>query len=94
MEIILISVAISYLFGVYFSVQGLRSPVERPLVYRGETLIFVLLFFTSIVPLLFALYNSYLIWGIWGSVLIAITRFAVLPIFNPSIMSLMKRLGI
>lgn len=89
---------ISYLFGVYFSTQGLRSVIDRPLIYSfgilSEVILFILNLLFGWVLAFVSLYVAYKSSGILFAVIISIIRFIILPmLFNDKIQNFMKKNG-
>lgn len=76
-------VIISHILGSYFSIQGLRGPVNRPIIYKSEIVIFLLVIIFGWIPLILALYISVTSVGIIYSFFLLILKTLILPsVFN------------
>lgn len=91
----IILVLLSYLLGVYFSIQGLRSVMERPLIYKNELILFMLTISFGGIPLIIGVYLAFKTSGLLFVLLLIIGRFLLLPtLFNDKIKRFMKKKGI
>lgn len=90
----IILVLISYFLGTYLAEQGLRSPVERPVIYKNEpSLIFLAIIF-GWSPIVIALYLGFRDEGVIFALVLAFFRFVILPtILNNKIRSLIRGSG-
>ena len=80
----------SYILGVYTGYQGLRLPVDRPVIY-SETFLFILTLVLGWFPALVAIYLAFRI-SIVFLIILVLARFLVLPtIFNDPITSLIDK---
>ncbi len=92
--IIIILTTISYVFGVFFSIQGLRGPLDKPQIYYTISP-FVLNFVFGWAPFLYALYITFITYGFRGAIILVVIRFLILTtLFNGLIKKSMERLGI
>ncbi len=86
---------VSYLLGVYFAHQGLRSVIDRPLAYRNENVTLALTVIFGWVPLFVALYLGYKGSGWLFALGLLVVRFVLLPtLLNDPIKKFMDKKGI
>lgn len=85
---------VSYFLGVYFSIQGLRNYLDRPLLYRNESVILLLTIIFGWIPTFVAVYLSYKNISIWFALILIVVRFIILPTFlNDNIKKIMDKNG-
>ena len=88
-------VILSYFLGVYFAFQGLRNPINRPLIYRNEGLIFILNILFGWVPLIIAVYLALKYIGLIFALVIIVVRFILLTsLLNDKIKSFLDKVSI
>ena len=75
----IIFIVISYVLGTFFAFQGLRNPVNRPLVYSSELVTLFLTILFGWVPVGVALYLAYINTNLFFVVTLIIVRFVILP---------------
>ena len=88
-------IILSYLSGTYFSYQGLRSVIDRPLVYSNELVVLTLTVLFGWIPTFFALYLAYENSGLFFAIILVVIRFIFMPTtLNDKIKSHMDKKGI
>ena len=70
---------VSYMLGTFFVFQGLRNPIDKPLVYSSESVTFFLTILFGWIPVGVALYLAYINTNVFFVVTLVIVRFVVLP---------------
>lgn len=88
----IILIFVSYLLGVYFAQQGLRSEIDRPLAYRSETILLILTILFGWILTFIGLYLAYKIAGLIFAIILLLVRFVLMPtLFNNKIKSFMEK---
>lgn len=88
-------IIISYFLGVYFSNQGLRDKISRPLVYINETILLTLTILFGWVLTLVALYLAYRDSGLLFTLTLFLVRFVFMPtLLNNRVKGFMEKNGI
>lgn len=75
----IILVIVSYIFGSYFAIQGLKNEIDKPLFYSNEKILFTLTFLFGWLPFFASLYIAYIDSGILFATAVFIVRFVILP---------------
>lgn len=90
-----IIIIVSYFLGTYFAFQGLRDPMDKPLVYNNGSLVLVLNILFGLAPVLVALYLAYVNVSLFFVTILIVVRFMILPtILNIKIKEFMDKKGI
>ena len=87
-------VLLSYLLGVYFASQGMRSAIDKPLIYNNELLLITLTILFGWIPLVSGIYSAFRNSGLIFAAILILIRFLLLPtLFNNKIKNLMDKRG-
>ena len=93
MSIPIILTIISYVCGVYFGHQGLRSPIDRPLAYSNESILLILTLLFGWLPLATAFYLAFKI-SLLFLIILILVRFVIAPtLLNNLFISLLNKYG-
>lgn len=91
----IVLVLVSYILGVYFAFQGLRSASDKPLAYSSHKVTFVLTLVFGWLPSIVAFYLAYKNVSLIFTVFLALARFILMPtLLNNSFKSFMDKKGI
>jgi len=90
-----ILIIISYFLGTFFAFQGLRDPIDKPLIYNKESITLTLTILFGWVPVGIALYLAYINVNLLFAIILVVVRFIILPtILNNKMKKFMDKKGI
>jgi hypothetical protein len=82
---------VSYILGTYFAYQGLRNPIDKPVVYNNEVVLLSLIMVFGWAPIMVAIYFAFKI-SLLSVLMLLLLRFLILPTaFNNLFISLMNK---
>ncbi|OHA27288.1 MAG: hypothetical protein A3C06_00505 [Candidatus Taylorbacteria bacterium RIFCSPHIGHO2_02_FULL_46_13] len=90
-----ILIIVSYILGTFFAFQGLRDPIDKPLVYSSEFVTISLTILFGWLPVGVALYLAWINSNLLFVVALIVVRFVILPtMLNKSMKKFMDKKGI
>src|SRR3989338_4515317 len=90
-----ILIIVSYILGTFFAFQGLRDPIDKPLVYSSEFVTISLTILFGWLPVGVALYLAWINSNLLFVVALIVVRFVIFPtMLNKSMKKFMDKKGI